>query len=384
MQQAMLKAISRSLVALLIALSSNLSLAAGKDNDLIADIDKAASLSNKAPEALLESIRNRIGDDASSVVQALVPKLSDAEANETQLAFYVWALGLAKDPKAVDSLIALSKQTKSELVKGNCLRALATIGGQESGAFLLATLGKTTDTEMRFNILNLLSQMQYDPALPKTEEILKLDPEQFYWQSIFVFGKMGDKAEPFLLKKMSDKDRNVRANAMNVLGQWLICPESAKAFREQFWKETDVELRGLILSSLEKVTPDLDSIKKFFEEVASKEKEEALVQFSKETLDNLKTMKEQINSFKTEKAFSQEQFKKEYDELYQSAGKEGDYKILSTASSFQDELKLKKLRERILQRDSDESFYDYQKVNEIIMFNRFLDEAAQQQVQQKN
>ena len=342
------------------------------DITIFTDIDRLASLGNKAPETLTESIRDRIENDPSAIISSLMPKLNDAKASETQLAIYVWALGLAGDSMAVDGIIELSKHTESELVKGNCLRALATIGSQESGDFLLSTLDKTADKEMRFNILNLLSQMQHEAALPKTEEVLKQDPKQFYWQSIFVFGKMGDKAEPFLLKKATDKDRNIRGNAINVLGQWLIPTESAKTLRDQFWKETDAELRGLIMSSLEKVSPDLDTIEKFSRDVVSKEKEESLVQFAKETLNNLDRTNEWISSFKTEKEVSSKQFQKEYDKLYKSAGKKGDYKVLSIASSFEDEPKLKKLRERILQRDSDESFYDYQKVNEIIMLNRFL------------
>ena len=39
------------------------------------------------------------------------------------------------------------------------------------------------------------------------------------------------------------------------------------------------------------------------------------------------------------------------------------------------EPQLKALRERILQRDSDEAFYDYQKVNEVIMRNRMIKAA---------
>jgi len=39
---------------------------------------------------------------------------------------------------------------------------------------------------------------------------------------------------------------------------------------------------------------------------------------------------------------------------------------------FEDEPELKRLRERILQRDSDESLYDYFEVKAIMMGNRFL------------
>jgi hypothetical protein len=65
-------------------------------------------------------------------------------------------------------------------------------------------------------------------------------------------------------------------------------------------------------------------------------------------------------------------FQHEYGRFFKSAGKKGDYKALASASTVEDEPKLKALRERILQRDSDEANYDYQKVNEIILMNRMV------------
>jgi hypothetical protein len=40
------------------------------------------------------------------------------------------------------------------------------------------------------------------------------------------------------------------------------------------------------------------------------------------------------------------------------------------SSSLTDEAKLNTLREQILQRDSEEAFFDYQKVSEIMIYNR--------------
>jgi hypothetical protein len=369
--------IQRTIYAILVALFFVIGIGqciVRRDGNLLSDINRLASLGDEAPETLTESIRDRIDieNDPYTINSALLPKLTDPNTSDKQLAIYIWAMGLTKDPNAVTEIIKLSEQTKSELVKGNCLRALATIGGQKSGDYLLSKLDKTADENMRFNILNLLGQMQYEAALPKTEEVLKHDYKQFYYRSIFIFGKMGDKAVPFLLKKIADKDRNIRANAINVLGQWLIPLESAKVFRERFWKETDVELRRLILSSLECVTPDLDVLRNFSKEVVSEEKEEVLVQFAKETLNDLGEMKETDDLYRAKKKISPKRFKKEYDTIFRSAGRKGDYKTLSLSSSFEDEPELKRLRERILQRDSDEAFYDYRKVNAIIMLNRSL------------
>jgi hypothetical protein len=62
------------------------------------------------------------------------------------------------------------------------------------------------------------------------------------------------------------------------------------------------------------------------------------------------------------------------DLLFKSLGKQGDYEALAAASTLADEPALQKLRERILQRDSDEACHDYKKVSEILWQNRFFAE----------
>ena len=308
----------------------------------------AKSSAGKTDQTLVEDVIERIETDPANVSDKLISRLKDKNSTENQLAVYVWALGHTKDQSAVERLTQLYQENKSEIVKGNCLRALAMIGGQKAGEFILSTLDATSDKQMRFTLLNLLGQMQYERALPKTEEILRADPQQFYWQPIFVFGKMGDKAIPFLLTKISDKDRNVRANAINVLGQWLIAPEAAKPIEKQFWKENDKRLRELELSSLEKTIPDLAGLKSTFEQVTANEKDADLVKFAREAIDMINQSK--FTSMADRKHISAESFQKEYTQLFKSAGKKGNYEILANSSSVNDEPKLKALRERILQK----------------------------------
>jgi len=218
-----------------------------------------------------------------------------------------------------------------------------------------------------------LAQMQYEAALPRTGEILKLDPKEYYWQSIFIFGKMGDKAVPFLIEKINDPDRNVRVNAINVVGAWLLAKESAQPLRERFCKEKAPEMRLLILSALERVTDDPRKIKEFSKKILEKEKEESVRKYARETIDHFDNkLKEDLEAFRRKKRISPAVFAGQYDRIYKSAGKQGFYEIISAASSWEDEPKLKKLRERVLQRNSDECFYDYEKINDIIMFNRLM------------
>jgi len=264
---------------------------------LMTEIDRYAKMEGDSP-SLAESIRDKIEENPAPIARLLLPRIKQTELGERRLAIYVWALGLAKDAMAVDDIISLAKSNKSgaksDLVQISCFKALAAIGGQKPGEFLLASLDDTPDETSRFGILNLLGQMQYEPALPKTIELLKKDPRTFSWQSMLVFGKMGDKAVPFLLGKIGDQDLNVRGNTIYILGQWLIAPEATQPLQNQFWKESELDIRGLILSSLEWMTGDLLMIKEFSEGVIAKEKKKELVEFASETLKNLNKMEASV------------------------------------------------------------------------------------------
>jgi hypothetical protein len=347
--------------------------AATKPEDVVSRIDNLASLGKKAQGSLYDAVAEGIEEHPAAVSKAMLAKLADEKLSDEQTVVYAWALGLTKDQAGTDTLIALYRRTKSETVQRSCLGALGTVGGQRAGAFLLSILDAVADKETRFEVLNLLGQIQYEPAIPKMEAILKQDARRLYWQPIFVFGKMGDKAVPVLLKSINDKDRNVRINAISVLGQWLIPPEAAKPLEDQYWTEKDAELRRLLLSSLERTIADIERMKAFFEDVVAKEKDAQLKKFAGETVANVGRVKDKLLSETQPKKGSPADFAREYALLFKSAGHKGDYAVLAASSSAKDEPKLKALRERILQRNSDEAFYDYQKVNGIIIRNRFVE-----------
>lgn len=367
----MTRTVQFSALATLLVFASTRPLYAQETADVLSQLERMCSLGEKAERTLGESIADGIEKNPAQVSKALVQKIKDKALTEQHLAVYVWALGLTKDQTRASDVIEAHGQSKSALVQGNCLRALAAMGGKQAGEFLVSTLDATADKDMRFNILNLLGQMQFEAALPKAEELLKQDKD-LYWQSVFVFGKMGDKAVAFLLKRVNDKDSNVRGNVLNVLGQWLIPAEAAKPLQERFWTEPSAELRYVILCSLERTMADLTQMKAFFEQVVTKEKDGDVAKFARETVDNMERMKEGTAKFAKSKKPSASSFQSGYAQLFKSAGKKGSYEALGLASATDDEPKLKALRERILQRDSDEAFYDYQKVNEIIVRNRMI------------
>lgn len=351
-------------------------LGAADTEAVLEQLDLVVSLGEDAEISLHESVRDAIEADPVPISAALVERLADESLSEDQLVIYTWALGLAGQPAGADMLMAVHARTQSEQVRGNCLRALANIADDKAGEYLMTVLEKTTDGERRFDILNLLAQMKFEPALPHTEEILGKDPAEFYWQTIFIFGKMGDAAVPFLLSKVGDDDLHVRTNAVAVLGIWLVASEAAAPLQERYWIETDVELRGAILVAMERTVSDAAQMREFFAKVLEKEQDKGLIDFARESFEAIATMQSETEDFIAERSPSAELFQREYDLLMKSAGKEGDYDALGSASTAADEPALKALRERIFQRDSDESFYDYQQINGIIIHNRLAAEIA--------
>lgn len=340
---------------------------------ILPQLDKVVNAGEKDIAALLSSLATQLENCPKGTAAVILQKIkTQPAATEKQLTVYVWALGLLKDTAAIDPVMQIYHQSNSGLVRGNCLRTLALIGGKTSGDFILSVLETATDKDMRFNIINLLAQMRYEPVLPLTDEILRKEPGGFYWQSIFVFGKMGDKAIPFLLQRIDDKDPNVRSNAINVLGRWLIATEAAKPLQARYPLEQDVKIRKFILCALERTIPDISEMKSVFEQVAALEKDKKLAIYACTTLDNIERIQAALDKYAKKKKVSSFLLERDYSELFKSAGKQGSYELLAIYSSKQDEPMLKSLRERILTRDSEDAFNDFQKVNDIIMRNRMM------------
>jgi hypothetical protein len=343
---------------------------AAPTNDLFSDLDHLCVLGRKAPDSLSDSVFDRIEQQGTNISAVLLKKLGEQGDDEQKLAVYVWALGLSRDPQAIPAIIKLADRSRTEALKGNCLRSLAEIGGDKAGRYLSAALDQTKAREQRFDLFNLLGQMQYEAALPKTIEVLECDPKEEYWRPNFVFGKMGDKAVRFLVEQLNHTNRNVRANAIGMLGQWVMAPDAIPPLRDRFWREDDAEIRRLIYSSVTGTSSER-VFKDFLAEVVTKEKDSRTVEAAKAALDTFREKNDKFVSLKKKKNPSAKRFQREYAVLYKSFGKEGSYEILDKSSTLADEPALKRLRERILRRDSDEAFYDYGKVTATIWLNRF-------------
>jgi len=349
------------------------------NNKLFSDIEEYIKAGQSSPEELLKSIVDQIETSPSQVAKVLIEKLNAPRVSDEAANIYVWAIGFTKDANAVDELVKIAGSAKSRTLKANACQSLAKIGGNKAGEYLLSEAKKATDNKgdedeikkiSKFDYLNLLAEMQYVPALPEMEFLLKLEQE-YYWQLFFCFGKMGDKATPYLLEKIDNPNITVRLNSIYALNK-LTPDEAVEALSGRYWKEKDPNVKNGILSTMERIAPDLKEMESFFKEVVAKEQDENLKQFAKETITSISEIRKLAGDYKGKKVDRRDLFEAEYKYLYKSAGHKGDYENLNRSSRIEDEPRLKKLRERILFRNSDECFYDYDKVNKIIIFNRII------------
>ncbi len=362
------KLLTTSLLLLLVIVGT----AAAKGNSVTRDLDEIIAKGQPATTAQLEKIRKNIEKAPRENLDLLLEKANTPNLSEDDLALYIQAIGYTRLPEAVDDIIRLSEDKQSETVKRNSGLSLVMIGGDKAAEFLFRRLLGTTDTMNKFFLVNLLSRLRYQPALPATIDMLQQDQSCFYDQLVFVFGRYGDLAVPFLLGKINDDNKNVRANAIMILGQWLIPTEAVRPLQQQFTIEKDPKIRALILSSLEKISPDVNTMRIFSEGILKNEKDPDVAQFAIETLNNLEEMQNHIKTFGTKKKEDRAGFERAYKELYESMGTKGDYQQLATASTLADEPQLKQLRQVILQRSGKECFFDYQKINDVIMLNRLI------------
>jgi hypothetical protein len=367
-----MKCLGKWLLVAMLILCAAADAAAGKAESVIKELDALIARGEAASPAGLEAIKNGIEANSEEILPLLLAKAEAPGLTDENLSIYLWAMGITRAPEAVDHIIRLSAGNNNPMVFQNAHRALALIGGDKAIEFLFRQLQGTTEPTIRYELLDLLAQLHYAPALPAAIDILQQDPDIFYWQSVFVFGKYGDMAVPFLISKITDPGKHVRANAIMALGQWLIAEEAAAPLKKQFWVESDPNIRALILSAIEKISSNVSEIRIFSEEVLQTEKDSNVVRFAVETIGNLEEMQNHIAAFKATKKEDRSLFAAAYQQIYTSLGREGDYKLLAATSSRSDEPQLKKLREVILQRNAEECFYDYQKINDVILLNRLI------------
>lgn len=204
-------------------------------------------------------------------------------------------------------------------------------------------------------------------------ENLDVDSESEYWKPILYFCALEEIDVPVLLSYCKNGNKNVRMNSVIMLGDWLLEEEAIDLFTEYYYEEDDLYIRYKLVGGLYNLVLDLDERDKLFDKMLLFEENEDIKEFLQGAMDYRDSYIESVN--KTYK-IQQEQnlnFQEIYNELFDSYGKEGDLKELEKASSYKNENDLLALRVQIMERQSDEAFYDYIKVNSIITMNRYVE-----------
>lgn len=367
----MKKKIFRNLLiifALILAVSTGYA----AQNDLGSAIESAIAFNAPNFDSLSREIYYQVENEPAGTYEIILPFFETPGLSERGMTFLISLLGATQEPKAVDKVCTLAQENSSHNIVYACYATLTKLKTEPAIDCLDDLLDISNNPENRFIILNDLAELKYEPAISKSEEILKSDAKNDYWKPIFFYGKMGDLAIPYLLEHVDSDDVNVRYNAINLLGQWLITPRATTALEQQFWREDDIIMENLILSSLEQINPNNDSLIIFMKQVKDKAKNKESKEYAKEAIQLYRDkdkVKKQILEYKK---LSPEEFQKLYKKLWDSYGHEGDYEQLMIVSGIEDEPVLKELKERILQRNSDEAFYDYKKINDIISMNRLV------------
>lgn len=224
-----------------------------------------------------------------------------------------------------------------------------------------------------FFFLILFTKAYANEKLFETKyEALQADFRKEYWKVIFTFCPGGDSEIPYLLQYIDDENRNVRFSSILLLGKWFLSYESKDQLMNQYWREKDPEIRILLLSSLEILITNSNESREFFSSVVEEETDPKIKEFAMEALNIISELPSMIDGFEKEKEVNQKKFKSEYNILYRSYGKSGSYEKLNRYSSLANEKELKLLKIQVLKRNSDEALYDYQKINDIILENRFI------------
>lgn len=340
--------------------------------DLKTEIEKALAFDVANFDSLSLAIYNEVESNPEGAVEIIVPFLDQPGLDEIKLAFLISLLGATQKSEAVPPLCSLATVYDSKQILGACFGSLATINDKAATDCLYQLLDKINNQDSRFGLFNALAEIKYEPALEKSDEIISADAETEYWKPIFFYGKMGEVAVPYLITKIKSEDLNTRFNAINLLGQWLLDFRAFSPLEEQFWVEKDASIQNLILSSIEMISPQPDSVIAFMQKVNKEHKNEASRQFAEEAIKLFSEFDKMKTQIMADKNGTAEEFQAVYDSLWYSFGLEGDYDRLFASSNNASEEVLTMLKERILRRNSDEALGDYKKINQIISMNRLI------------
>ncbi len=337
--------------------------------DADAFIQRVMKMSKNTSRDEMLSLSKTASENAKAVAEVVAVRLADKSAKEEDKVKYVWLLGQAKQDSSVPLMLDIFKTSNPTSWLHNVTsRVLIEIGGDEVGAVFLENYRKNKSKmgeNRKFDAMQELAMLRYAPAVKDAEEFLKIDPERYYWQVYFIFGLFDDLAVPMLCEKLNDSDALVRTNALGAIR--FLMPESkdmTKALLKRLEVEKDASIRYQLVETIE--WNMIAQGKKGQQEL--RETFSSLLESEDKNSRAAKFMRETVASKSAMPAGMREKFKPDankFNAAHLGYGREATSDILYCATR-KDVPKLKELRRRALYRQSDECFYDYNKLTRII------------------
>ncbi len=323
------------------------------------------------PDELSASIITQIGKKPAESYAQIIRVIGSPGLTDSALSVYMWALSHTKQEKVADDIIGIAKKNKKVNVQ-SVVDALDRAGTEKAKDYLFGMLDTIQDDRITFAILSSLAGHKYAKALPFSGLYLKEDMNESYWKMMIVFGKYGSACEPFLMDKINDADRAVRYNSIFLLGNVLLYPGIAPVVIKQYGDEKDVETRKLMLTVAINLLHDMDAVFEFLKKAAETEKDKETAEMARKYAADRAMVEKKIADYRVAKKVNRKEFQKEYDKSMKSLGKECDFYAVSILSDIGDEGRLVRMRENFLLRNSDECLLDLNKMNLLILYNRFI------------
>lgn len=329
----------------------------------------------------VEKLEKDAADNGKAIEEAVAVRLTDKSIKDEDKFKYIGLLSLAKRESSVPMIIDVARVSNpTSMPYQVSLRALATIGGDKAGEFLLGEYrknGAEMDDEQKFEAMQRLAMMRYAPALKDAEEFLRKDP-RYYWQMYFIFGFFDEIAVPMLCERLNDSDGTVRTNA---LGAIMFLMPDTEALSEAILKRLKVERnqndRNALIEALEwnmqsrgeKGQQEL--VKTFNELLKTEDKKSYAAKFMGETVKSGSIL---LNDTLGKFAPDAVKFEAAYKRISGNGvrfrmDRDGDQDLVYCATR-EDVPKLLELRRRALYRQSDECFYDHRALTRAIQWVR--------------
>jgi len=344
---------------------------ASKPDPKKTDPEKLSAILDTKPDELSASIAAQIQKNPAESYAQIIRVLGSPGLADPALSVYLWALSHTRHEKSADDIIGLAQKNRDISVK-SVVDALDRIGTEKAKDYLFGMIGKNKDDNVTFAILSSLAGHKYARALPQSGLYLKEDMDESYWKMMIVFGKYGSACEQFLMGKINDPDRTVRYNSIFLLGNVLLYPGIAPVVMQQYWDEKDAGIRRLMLTVSINLLHDMDAVFGFLGKAAETEKDRETAEMARKYAADRAMIEKKIADYRGAKKVNRKEFRKEYDKSIKSLGKECDYYAVSILSDISDEASLVRMRENFLLRNSDECLLDLNKLNLLILYNRFI------------